>query len=72
VGGNSDNWVPHVSEALVSGTWAPVAVASESGRCARVKERMWAARGEESWGGLNGLAAGPGKVLIFFFFYFLS
>jgi hypothetical protein len=31
---------------------------------------MWAARSEESWGGLNGLAAGPGKVLILFFFLF--
>jgi hypothetical protein len=38
VGGNADNWVPHVSEALRSGTWAHVAVASESGRSARVKE----------------------------------
>jgi hypothetical protein len=35
VGDNADNWDPHVSEALVSGTWAHVAVASDSGRSAR-------------------------------------
>ena len=70
VGDNADNWDPHVSEALVRGTWAHVAVASESGRSAR--GGRFGPAGVRVWSWAESGIRGPGKFLLFFFLFSVS